>query len=341
MCLLITGLSFALTCAVLFMFIVPAESYSIISPQWNNTRIMFYGDQSVTVGHLMPEGFVSKFEKSLRAYINTTFGFDWNNITVVQKDDMSSAFNEFQKSVTETNCTLVILQFGLTNVVQGIYTKNNLGPFRFYLDGILRTATELNLTTVVLSPTLYGDNIVDETEEFHTIESMVGIAGSIAGQYQYPFVDVFTAIYTFLAQYNKYGFYQHVVTSNGYTLNDNGNKIVAARLLDLFGIKLEHSSFAELAASTPLITNTFTLADTPFFKYFKQLALNATNTNDATTFTTNIFEYNKFSRFHKRLENRDNQARVKDLLDEDSMLAVGSEEDISASAVTSGVHVKL
>lgn len=321
----------ALICVLLQFLSRPVIS-AVLSPTWNETRILFYGDETVTYGYLMDQGFISIFTKTLSGHLKGTEGVEWNNVTVVQKDDMRSASNEFQDAVEQANATLVFLDFGLSEVINGNYTLKNLGSYRFYLDMILRTATEMNLTVVVISPALHGDSVNVETEEFLIIERIVGISGTLAGQYKSTFVDIFTTIYSFLAQYNKYGISENVVTQNGYILNYNGNMIIASKLLDLFGIQLEGSSFGELAAATPVLRTT-RFADTIYAQYLlsQQSKLSATSNSDNALKTSypeipRTFESDVFSGFPTNIETNDIETRTRTLLDEDSFLSSAGDE---------------
>jgi hypothetical protein len=294
---------------------------SPILPIWNETRIMFFGDEAIYYGYIMPSGFVNIFKREIQYYVKQKFDLVWDNISTVYLTDIRTSFDDFRKSINEQKPTTVILQFGLYGVVNGIFTISDANSYHYYLDGILSIAKDENVSVIVCSPSLYGDDISTETPEFLALETIVGISGTLSGRYNYQFVDVFLSIYKFLARYNKFHLSENVVTIDKKILNDNGNKIVAHDLLKVFGATYHEADFAQLARATPLISQSTFFEETPFFQHSQYSAARTTEIEQSGE--NILVEITTISGAVADKSYIDDQ--TKSLLEEDSILAPTSD----------------
>ena len=287
-------------------------------PRWNETRILFYGDDQLYSGYSQPSGFINLFSRELIMFVNETAGIFWNNVNTVQKSTTKEGFADLRTVISELNPTILIIQFGYTEALTGNLSLD-LSSYRYYLDGIISIALDEKVDVILCSTTLHGDNIYSESLVQRLLEKMIGISGNLAATYNVVFINLFLSLYEFLEKFNKNKYTEHVVTLDGMKLNFNGNAIVAARLLEVFGVTFEESNFDLLARNTPAISSTSTSSNMPFLEYFAQLDLR--DTTDPKTRT--LFEIEKSSIDFDSAEisriNYDDETQH--LVNEDSMLA--------------------
>ena len=150
--------------------------------------------------------------------------------------------------------TIIILQFGINDVLIDHSPSDNYEYFEFYLEAIVSKALSENIETIICSPTLFGDDVYNDSPENRALERIAGIAMSIAKIYNVTFLDMFSVLYKFNEKYNLHRHERHVVTlGNGKTLNDAGNKIFAGQLLNLFGMYYEESASHKIIENHQLL----------------------------------------------------------------------------------------
>ena len=154
--------------------------------------------------------------------------------------------------------TIMILQFGMNDVMIDHSPPDNFEYFEFYLGAIIEKALSMGIEIVICSPTLYGDDVHESHPKNLALERITGVVTAIAKKYDVTFLDLFTTVHKFHDKYNVHRHKRHVLTLDGITLNDAGNHILAGQLLNLFGIH-----YAE-ASPHKILENHLLLKSVPF-----------------------------------------------------------------------------
>ena len=161
------------------------------------------------------------------------------------KAHIEEGHNFFQETLryTTPKPTIIILQFGINDILIDHSPSDNFEYFEFYLGAIVSKALSENIEIIICTPTLFGDDVYENSPENHALERITGIAMSVAKYYDVSFLDMFSFLYKFTEKYNIHRHKRHVLTrGDGKTLNDAGNKIFARQLLELFGMRYEEGA---------------------------------------------------------------------------------------------------
>merc|ERR1711871_977422 len=175
----------------------------------------------------------------------------WNEVHVETRDHMQHGFYGLLESLRSWHPTVLIVQFGMSDVLIDAEPSDNFAYYRYYLEGIVSRALANDVSEIVLlSPPFHGDNAYIENREHRALEIITGITKSVARQYDVTFLDVYSRLHKFAENHNPFRYSRHVLTTDGITLNECGNKILAGSLLELFGIRMEGVTMSQLLKLT-------------------------------------------------------------------------------------------
>ena len=245
---------------VLFFISVAKLSSKLIflDPQWNSTKILFYGDEIFAMGYAMPKGFINIFSEGLSNYLQEYENITWNDVVTVTKPDIQVGFNDLRTTLEEEKPTILFLQFGYSDINSYVpEIEEDYSYFWYYLEVMVAIAQEYNTSVVVCSSPLTNDNIYDVSDTHLSLEHLSGIIKSISIMYNSIFLDIFSELHYFIDKYNVHRFDHHVVTYNGKILNETGNKLIAALLLELFGITPKDLKYDAIYRSNGLISSSY------------------------------------------------------------------------------------
>ena len=226
------------------------------SIDWKSTKILFYGDDTLYSGFSMPGGFLNIFRHRLEQQMNSSTSPIDDHVLVEHRRTIREGFSELSRTLDEIQPTILIVQFGVNDVLIDSTPGDGWEYFKYYLELIVLTANDANIATVICSPTLLSDDPHEDGPAHSSLETITGIGRSAANLYNASFIDVFSSFHQFIDTYNKFNVRSFILTIDCKTLNDSGHQLFASLLLHFFGLDKELINHRSIANSNELLMNT-------------------------------------------------------------------------------------
>jgi hypothetical protein len=226
------------------------------SIDWKSTKILFYGDDTLYSGISMPGGFLNMFRHRLEQQMNSSTSPIDDHVLVEHRRTIREGFSELSRTLDELQPTILIVQFGVNDVLIDSTPGDGWEYFKYYLELIVLTANDANIATVICSPTLLSDDPYEDGPAHSSLETITGIGRSAANLYNASFIDVFSSFHQFIDTYNKFNVRSFILTIDCKTLNDSGHQLFASLLLHFFGLDKELINHRSIANSNELLMNT-------------------------------------------------------------------------------------
>ena len=169
---------------------------------------------------------------------------EWEHIYTETRAHIQEGHQLLRKTLKTIDLkpTILILQFGMNDMLSDHSPTDNYEYFEYYLDAMVSRALSDHIEVIICSPTLFGDDVYEGSLKHRALERIAGIGLSIAKIYDVTYLDLFTKLHKFNEKYNIHRHKRHVLTlGDGKSLNYAGNKIVAGLLLEVFGIHYEEA----------------------------------------------------------------------------------------------------
>ena len=236
------------------------DMYPIVKFGDHEDSILFVGDSQVFFGDSLDYGFIQLMRQSKSASEKKMkfHAFGKRNSSIVE------TFTSFDTRILSKWPSTLVFMSGIDEIMniviadQDSFDTNEMASiinsFRISLESIIHRLNEeskhleLNLTLILCSPTLIGDNYDDGVTN-RILEEFSSVVSNIASEYNYKFIDLRNQILKYLEMYNPLNLPHSILTYDGYHMNKAGHSLVACIILRSLG--LNYSDIKENIASDP------------------------------------------------------------------------------------------
>lgn len=220
----------------LLMVFTPLMAHAVettVAPLQPGSRIVFLGD-SITQAGDKPGGYVDIVRKAVHesspdAGVEVIgAGISGNKVPDLEK--------RLDRDVLAKNPTTVVVYIGINDVWHSIRDQGTPKDiFAKGLRSIVERIRAAGARVLLCTPSVIGEKRAGENQLDAMLDDYANVTRSIATDMKTGLIDLRKAFSEHLAMANQSQAEKGVLTSDGVHLNDEGNRFVAARMLEALG----------------------------------------------------------------------------------------------------------
>jgi lysophospholipase L1-like esterase len=198
----------------------------------NKKQVVFLGDSITEEGRTLELGFINLLEESLDSEKFNLIGKG------ISGDKVSDLLVRYEDDVLVQNPDIVFIYIGINDVWHS-YDVGKGSDIDFYEKGLRKIITDIKkrgAKIILCTPTVIGERVTFEDEleikRDQELDAFSGVVRNLASEFNTELLDLRTIFKDYIADNNKNNDYQDFLTDDGVHLNDDGNKLIAEKMLN-------------------------------------------------------------------------------------------------------------
>lgn len=196
-------------------------------------RILFFGDSITELG-VQPGGYVSIIRDSL-----SSFGLPYEVIGAgISGNKVNDLLDRVEKDVLSKRPTIVVIYIGINDVWHYEFASRGLtgtpkDQFASGLKTLIGTIRSAGALVVLCTPTVIGEKKNGSNKYDAMLEEYSGVSRSVSFETGSSLCDLREAFKDSIEANNPADIEKNILTYDGVHLNDAGNRLVAAQILNV------------------------------------------------------------------------------------------------------------
>jgi lysophospholipase L1-like esterase len=198
----------------------------------NKKQVVFLGDSITEEGRTLELGFINLLEESLDSEKFNLIGKG------ISGDKVSDLLVRYENDVLTQNPDIVFIYIGINDVWHS-YDVGKGSDIDFYEKGLRKIITDIKkrgAKIILCTPTVIGERVTFEDEleikRDQELDAFSGVVRNLSSEFNTELLDLRTIFKDYIADNNKNNDYQDFLTDDGVHLNDDGNKLIAEKMLN-------------------------------------------------------------------------------------------------------------
>jgi len=198
----------------------------------NKKQVVFLGDSITEEGRTLELGFINLLEESLDSEKFNLIGKG------ISGDKVSDLLVRYEDDVLTQNPDIVFIYIGINDVWHS-YDVGKGSDIDFYEKGLRKIITDIKkrgAKIILCTPTVIGERVTFEDEleikRDQELDAFSGVVRNLSSEFNTELLDLRTIFKDYIADNNKNNDYQDFLTDDGVHLNDDGNKLIAEKMLN-------------------------------------------------------------------------------------------------------------
>jgi len=197
----------------------------------NKNQVVFLGDSITQNGRTLELGFINLIEEKIDSEKFNLIGKG------ISGDKVSDLLVRYEEDVLAQNPDIVFIYIGINDVWHS-YDLGKGSDIDFYEKGLRKIIEDIKrrgAKIILCTPTLIGERVTfeDETEIKidKELDAFSGVVRNLASEFNTELLDLRKIFKDYIAKNNKNNDYQDYLTNDGVHLNDEGNRLIAEKML--------------------------------------------------------------------------------------------------------------
>jgi len=198
----------------------------------NKKQVVFLGDSITEEGRTLELGFINLLEESVDSEKFNLIGKG------ISGDKVSDLLVRYENDVLAQNPDIVFIYIGINDVWHS-YDVGKGSDIDFYEKGLRKIITDIKkrgAKIILCTPTVIGERVTFEDEleikRDQELDAFSGVVRNLSSEFNTELLDLRTIFKDYIADNNKNNDYQDFLTDDGVHLNDDGNKLIAEKMLN-------------------------------------------------------------------------------------------------------------
>ncbi len=196
------------------------------------THILFFGD-SITQAGVQPSGYITKIGEALQArgianqYQLTGAGIGGNKVY--------DLYLRLEDDVLSKNPDVVVIWVGVNDVWHKATYGTGTDPDKFqkFYTAIINKLQEKKIRVILCTPSTIGEKSDFTNQQDGDLNKYSQIIRDLAKNYHCGLLDLRDIFHSYEQQNNPANKDRGILTVDGVHLNDQGNQLVAAKMLEV------------------------------------------------------------------------------------------------------------
>lgn len=197
----------------------------------NKNQVVFLGDSITQNGRTLELGFINLIEEKIDSEKFNLIGKG------ISGDKVSDLLVRYEEDVLAQNPDIVFIYIGINDVWHS-YDLGKGSDIDFYEKGLRKIIEDIKrrgAKIILCTPTLIGERVTfeDETEIKidKELDAFSGVVRNLASEFNTELLDLRKIFKDYITKNNKNNDYQDYLTNDGVHLNDEGNRLIAEKML--------------------------------------------------------------------------------------------------------------